>query len=68
MTPKENIMRYAYARANMPAEMAEKAVPVRTISYEQIDGMKIKRDVIFCYDIELPHSWQPKNNGQVHIF
>lgn len=64
MTPKENIMRYAHARANMPPEMAEKAVPVRTISYEQVDGMKIKRDVIFCYDVEVPYFWQPKNNGQ----
>jgi hypothetical protein len=66
MTPKENIMRYSHARANMPPEMAEKAVPVRTISYEQIDGMKIKRDVIFCYDLEVPYFWQPKNNGQAH--
>lgn len=59
-------MRYAKARANIPTEMAEKAVPVRTISYEQIDGQKIKRDVIFCYDLEVPYSWQPQNNGKAH--
>lgn len=47
--------------------MAEKAIPVRTISYEQIDDQKMKRDVIFCYDLEVPYFWQPKNNEVAKI-
>lgn len=42
-----------------------RAIPVRSISYEQIDGEKCKRDVIFCYDLEVPYHWQPKNNGMI---
>ncbi|XP_073390955.1 nudix hydrolase 20, chloroplastic isoform X3 [Physcomitrium patens] len=68
LTPKENILRYAQARANMPSDMAEKAIPVRTISYEQIDDQKMKRDVIFCYDLEVPYFWQPKNNAGFHYW
>jgi len=48
--------------------MVEKAVPVRTISYEQIDGQKIRRDVMLCYDFEVPYFWQPQNNGYAHTF
>lgn len=42
-----------------------RAIPVRSISYEQIDGETCRRDVIFCYDLEVPFHWQPTNNGLI---
>lgn len=57
MILKENIMRYVKVRVNILFEMVEKVVFVRIISYEQIDGQKIKRDVIFCYDFEVLYFW-----------
>jgi len=40
-----------------------RAVPVGAISYEQIEGERMKRDVLFCYDLELPPDFQPHNKG-----
>jgi hypothetical protein len=40
-----------------------RAVSVGTVSYEQIAGLKMKRDVIYCFDLELPSDFLPFSNG-----
>jgi hypothetical protein len=46
-----------------------RAVPVGAVSYEQIEGERMKRDVLFCYDLELPPDFQPHNkDGEVESF
>lgn len=40
-----------------------RAVPVGAVSYVDIDGYRFKRDVLFCYDLELPDGFVPHNQG-----
>lgn len=30
-----------------------------------IDGYRYKRDVLFCYDLKLPESFRPENEGRM---
>ena len=43
------------------------AIPVGAISYMDIDGYRYKRDVLFCYDLKLPESFIPKNEGKAYL-
>jgi hypothetical protein len=36
---------------------------VGAVSYMDIDGYRYKRDVLFCYDLKLPESFRPENQG-----
>ena len=45
-----------------------RAIPVGAISYMDIDGYRYKRDVEFCYDLKLPKSFLPKNEGKPYKF
>ncbi|CAK9237304.1 unnamed protein product [Sphagnum troendelagicum] len=66
---KENLIKESDEEASIPGWLAEKAVPVGAISYEQIEGERMKRDVLFCYDLELPPDFQPHNkDGEVESF
>lgn len=38
--------------------------PVGAISYMDINGDRLKRDVLFCYDLKLPEDFVPKNLGK----
>jgi hypothetical protein len=40
-----------------------RALPASAVSYEEIDGETMKRNVLFCYDLELPPDFQPQNKG-----
>lgn len=40
-----------------------RANAVGAVSYMDIDGDRYKRDVLFCYDLKLPESFVPKNEG-----
>lgn len=40
-----------------------RAIPVGAVSYMDIDGYRYKRDVLFCYDLKLPESFRPENQG-----
>lgn len=39
-------------------------MPVGAVSYMDIDGYRYKRDVLFCYDLELPDGFTPSNKGE----
>ena len=38
--------------------------PVGAVSYMDINGHRLKRDVLFCYDLKLPEDFVPSNNGK----
>jgi isopentenyldiphosphate isomerase len=39
------------------------------ISYQQIDDVKMKRDILYCYDLKLDHDFIPKpNDNEVESF
>ncbi|XP_073393998.1 nudix hydrolase 20, chloroplastic-like isoform X2 [Physcomitrium patens] len=66
---KENLLKECDEEAAIPAFLAEKATAVGAVSYEQIKGEAFKRDVLFCYDLELPADFQPSNkDGEVESF
>lgn len=40
------------------------AVAAGAVSYCTIHGQTYKRDVLFCYDLDLPRDFQPSNTGK----
>ena len=53
----------------MSREWATRAVPVGTVSYNQNYEGCPKRDVLFCYDLELPPEFVPVAvDGEVESF
>ena len=66
----ENVVKECGEEAGIPAELAAKAVPVGAVSYTSLQsGARLKRDVLFCYDLELPESFTPvPQDGEVEEF
>ncbi len=65
----DNVVKEAGEEAAVPPGLARTAQPVGAISYcfEAPDGLR--PDVMFCYDLELPHDFTPRNNdGEVAEF
>jgi 8-oxo-dGTP pyrophosphatase MutT (NUDIX family) len=65
----ENLVKECAEEASIPASLAAKAVPVGAVTYccEVDEGLR--PDVLFCYDLELPESFEPKNSdGEVAAF
>ena len=70
----DNVIKELAEEADVPREIAERAVPVGAITYshEMPDGEApggLKPDVIFVYDLELPGDFEPHNSdGEVEEF
>ncbi len=65
----ENVVKEAGEEAGVPPDLAQGAAPVGAISYccESADGLK--PDVMFCYDLELPADFIPRNSdGEISEF
>jgi isopentenyldiphosphate isomerase len=65
----ENLVKECKEEASIPEAMARCAVPVGAITYcmEAEDGLK--PDVQFCYDLELPADFVPRNtDGEIAEF
>ncbi|KAI5066328.1 hypothetical protein GOP47_0018952, partial [Adiantum capillus-veneris] len=66
---RENVIKECDEEAGIPREIAERALPVSAVSYEDVDSFRLKRDVLFCYDLELPMDFKPYNqDGEVESF
>jgi hypothetical protein len=66
---RDNLIKECAEEAGMSAELAERAVPVGTISYltERPEG--VRHDVLFNYDIVLPEDFVPvPTDGEVDAF
>ncbi len=66
---RDNLAKEAWEEASVPREIAERAVPVGAVAYvtERTEGLR--DDVLFCYDLELPPDFVPKNtDGEVEEF
>eukprot|EP00746_Dinoflagellata_sp_MGD_P026070 gnl/MRDRNA2_/MRDRNA2_161450_c0_seq1.p1 gnl/MRDRNA2_/MRDRNA2_161450_c0~~gnl/MRDRNA2_/MRDRNA2_161450_c0_seq1.p1 ORF type:complete len:291 (+),score=60.49 gnl/MRDRNA2_/MRDRNA2_161450_c0_seq1:28-873(+) len=69
--PGENVIKECAEEASIPRELALRARPVGTVSYSEMDetGWGLKRDVLFCYDLELPADFSPvAADGEVQNF
>ncbi|MGF1641944.1 MAG: DUF4743 domain-containing protein [Rhodospirillales bacterium] len=66
---RANLRKECAEEADIPAAIADLAVPVGAVSYrtERPDGLRC--DVLFVYDLELPASFQPRNtDGEITEF
>lgn len=66
---RENLLKEAAEEAGMPEDIASTACPVGIVSYVMDNDWGVRRDTLFCFDLELPASFIPKNtDGEVERF
>ncbi|XP_020522881.1 nudix hydrolase 20, chloroplastic isoform X2 [Amborella trichopoda] len=66
---KENILKECKEEAGIPITISDTVVPAGAVSYMEIDGLRYKRDVLFCFDLQLPDGFIPANeDGEVESF
>lgn len=70
ISPIENVVKECGEEANIPSDLARKAISTGAVSYTSIDDDgNLKRDALFCYDLELPDSFTPTPvDGEVESF
>jgi hypothetical protein len=65
----DNVLKEAAEEADVPAAIAATARPVGAISYCLEDEWGLKPDVMFCYDLEVPADFVPRNtDGELQGF
>lgn len=65
----ENVVKECQEEAGISPELARQAKPVGAVSYTSIVPSGLKRDVLFCFDLELPLDFTPvPNDGEVEEF
>ena len=69
LTPAETLVKEAEEEAAIPASLARQAVPVATISYAMERPEGLRRDLLHCYDLDLPADFSPRAaDGEVEAF
>lgn len=69
LTLAENLLKEAHEEAALPEDLARRAVPVGAISYLMQNEHGLKNDTLFCFDLELPPDFTPRNtDGEVERF
>jgi 8-oxo-dGTP pyrophosphatase MutT (NUDIX family) len=69
LTLLENVIKECQEEAGIPSELSSTAVPVGAVSYISLQSAGLKRDVLFCYDLELPRDFVPTpHDGEVAEF
>ena len=69
LTPAETLVKEAAEEAAIPASLARQAVEVARIGYamERFEGLR--RDLLYCYDLELAEDFVPRAaDGEVEAF
>ncbi len=62
----ENLVKEAAEEASIPEPLARRAVPVGAISYCAEAPEGLKPDVQFCFDLEVPADFRPRNtDGEI---
>ncbi len=65
----ENVVKEAGEEAGIPEALARTARPVGAVTYCQEVEERLRRDTIFCYDLELPLDFAPRNrDGEIEAF
>lgn len=66
---RENLLKECREEAGMPPELAARARPVGALSYNRVAQRGFRPDILYCYDIELPADFEPRNtDGEVEEF
>lgn len=67
--PAETLVREAWEEAGLPAALAARAQPVRTLRIERDIPEGLQREWLYAFDIELPAEVRPQNqDGEVQGF
>jgi 8-oxo-dGTP pyrophosphatase MutT (NUDIX family) len=65
----ETLIKECDEEANLPEALAAKSVPVGAVSYRMEVKHGLRDDVLFCYDLECPKDFTPKNqDGELVSF
>lgn len=65
----ENVIKEAQEEANVPAQLAQQAQAVGSISYQQASWRGLDNSTIYVYDLWLPEDFVPENtDGEVIRF
>ena len=68
-TPGETLAKEAAEEAGLPRALALRARRVATIGYAMDRPEGLRRDVLACYDLDLPEDFQPRAvDGEVEAF
>lgn len=59
LTPMQTLLKEAAEEASMPPELAARARRVSRVSYRMKDGAGVRRDVLHCFDLDLPEGFVP---------
>jgi isopentenyldiphosphate isomerase len=66
---QENLIKECGEEAGVPEALAREAVAVGAVSYNRVAERGFRRDVLYCYDLELPEDFVPVNtDGEVSEF
>ncbi|MCC7049530.1 MAG: DUF4743 domain-containing protein [Alphaproteobacteria bacterium] len=66
---KENMIKECREEAGIPREIAERARPVGIVSYVFEEDATLKPDVQYCFDLEMPADFTPRNtDGEIGEF
>jgi hypothetical protein len=67
---RDNVIKECEEEASISRELAENAIPTGAVSYCSLDEAgNIRRDCLFCYDLELPPNFVPTpNDDEVECF
>jgi len=66
---KENMIKECEEEAGMAPDLAARAVPVGLVSYRCVREEGLRDDVLFCFDLQLPADFAPRNtDGEVETF
>lgn len=69
LTPAETLVKEAAEEADIPAVLAARAVPVARIAYAADRPEGLRRDLLVCYDLDLPENFAPRPaDGEVARF
>ena len=60
LTPGETLVKEAAEEASIPPELAALARPVGRVSYVMATEEGLRRDVLHCYDLDLPEGFVPR--------
>ena len=65
----KNLAKECYEEAGISEELAQKAVCTGLVSYRYDYRLGSSRDIIYCYDLELPEDFTPRcMDGEVEAF
>ncbi|MGG5887885.1 DUF4743 domain-containing protein [Falsiroseomonas sp. HC035] len=69
LSPAETLVKEAAEEASIPPELSGQARPVGRVSYVMASPEGLRRDVLHCYDLDLPPDFVPRpNDDEVERF